>query len=569
MYIKHVKVNTFCGITERSVDLGKVNYISGRKGCGKTSFVEAIQKGFTNKSERTEIIRHGEEEATIFIQTSNGLEIDRKIRNGKADYFKLRKPGEAVPSSEKFLKQYYNGDIFKPLEFVSKNPKEQAAIILNLLEIPWTMDDISNWFGEIPDAVNYEAHILQVLGQIVAFYFEQRASINSEVVVLKAQIAGYRNELPPNYDGEEWRLKKVAEYYKAVHDAGQVNKSIDNAKTLIEGLQVRYDVVTAEGESEKQTKLNEFNHKRNEIKEFKSFLAHKTENTVAVINGIEERKAESKKSIDFETRVSTANLTERYQEEAKVLRGRFDADILALDDLNRDLLIATNNELDEEKHDAKAAITNYEKSLASKDQELENINQTEKQFLLSLNEKVHERIKTEDAKVGDARKTIIDTVVIDIKPLRLAADQVADMQSYLRDFDLMTSIIREKLAPKEELSKTLTQRIEKGREMPMELLKIAALPIPGITVDSNGNIRIGETLIDGLSEGEQLELAFRVAKAQAGELKFICLDGWNKINPSDREWIEKEIVEDEFQYLVLETTDSELEIKIEGEITNG
>jgi len=140
------------------------------------------------------------------------------------------------------------------------------------------------------------------------------------------------------------------------------------------------------------------------------------------------------------------------------------------------------------------------------------------------------------------------------------------MQSYLRDYDLMSSIIREKLAPKEELSKTLTQRIEKGREMPKELLKIAALPIPGITVDSNGNIRIGETLIDGLSEGEQLELAFRVAKAQAGELKFICLDGWNKINPSDREWIEKEIIEDEFQYLVLETTDSELEIKIEGEI---
>ena len=138
------------------------------------------------------------------------------------------------------------------------------------------------------------------------------------------------------------------------------------------------------------------------------------------------------------------------------------------------------------------------------------------------------------------------------------------MQSYLRDFDLMASMIREKLAPKEELSKTLTARIEKGREMPKELLKIAALPIPGITVDSNGNIRQDGTLIDGLSEGEQLELAFRVAKAQAGELKLICLDGWSKINPSDKEWIEKEIAEDEYQYILLETTDNDLTINIDG-----
>jgi len=38
-------------------------------------------------------------------------------------------------------------------------------------------------------------------------------------------------------------------------------------------------------------------------------------------------------------------------------------------------------------------------------------------------------------------------------------------------------------------------------------------------VDGEGQIRIGKTLIDGLSEGEQLQLTFRVAKAQAGELK--------------------------------------------------
>ena len=186
--------------------------------------------------------------------------------------------------------------------------------------------------------------------------------------------------------------------------------------------------------------------------------------------------------------------------------------------------------------------------------------------MTAIDEKTTERIKTEAAKVGNAQETLDFLHPVNIHPLAVAADQVAHMQSYLRDYDLMTSIIREKLSPKEELSKTLTARIEKGREMPKELIKIAALPIPGITVDSDGNIRIGETLINGLSEGEQFELAFRMAKAQAGELKLICLDGWGKINPSDRAWIMKEANEDDYQYIILNTEDGDLNVKIEGEI---
>src|SRR5665648_794246 len=162
MRVSRIEIKNFIGIKELKLDLGKINIITGRKGEGKTSIIQSIQKGFTNQNERVEVIRHGEEEATIFIKT---------------DYLKVRKPGEAVPSSEKYLKQFINGDIFRPLEFVDKSPTEQAKIILNMLDIPWTLDDISNWFGEIPDSVNYEAHILQILGQIVAFYFAQRESI--------------------------------------------------------------------------------------------------------------------------------------------------------------------------------------------------------------------------------------------------------------------------------------------------------------------------------------------------------------------------------------------------------
>ena len=567
MKISRIEISNFVGISELKCDLGKINILTGHVGSGKTSIVEAIQKGFTNHSERTEIVRHGEDEATIFIQTDTGLEIDRKIRTGgKADYFKVKKPGEAIPSTEKYLKQFAPGDIFKPLEFIGKSPTEQAKIILNMLDIPWTMGDITNWFGEIPDSVNYEAHILQVLGQIVAFYFSQRESINREITVLKAQIAGYRNELPPNYDGNEWREKKVAEYYKAVHDAEQINKSIDTAKNLIEGLNGRIATVMAESETEKAIKKSQMDQKRNEIREFNQFLNEKINKATDIISGIGERIVAAEKSINAEKVLEMERAEAKHKSKIQELIKQYDEEISNIADNTQLVLDVAKGSLENEESNARDDVSNYRNSATAKAQEYANIDELETQSMTAINEKTDERIKTEDAKVGNARKTLEETTEINVEPLTLAADQVAHMQSYLRDFDLMASIIREKLAPKEELSKTLTARIEKGREMPMELLKIAALPIPGITVDSDGLIRIGETLIDGLSEGEQFELAFRMAKAQAGELKLICLDGWGKINPSDRAWIKKEANEDDYQYIILNTEDGDLNVKIEGEI---
>ena len=223
----------------------------------------------------------------------------------------------------------------------------------------------------------------------------------------------------------------------------------------------------------------------------------------------------------------------------------------------------------EEKTNAKEEIAKCRNSQTAKEQELLNIDSMEEQALLSIDEKTVEQIKTINAEVGNSHVIINETKPIDIQPLQVAADNVAHMQSFLREFENMSDIITTKIAPKLELSQTLTARIETARKTPMELLKIAAVPIPEIAVDGDGKIRIAGTLLDGLSEGEQLELAFRVAKAQAsqlGDLKVLCVDGIGKVNQSNRVWLDEYMKTDDFQYFILDTTDSELEVKIEGEI---
>jgi energy-coupling factor transporter ATP-binding protein EcfA2 len=542
MKMSRLEINNFVGISEFKIDLGKINILTGRVGSGKTSIIEAIEKGFSNKSQRVEVIRHGEDDATIFIKTDDGLEIDRKLRTNKADYLKVRKAGQAVPSTEKFLKQFLKGELFKPLEFCTKSPTEQAKIILNLLEIPWTMDDISNWFGEIPTDIDYDQHILQVLGQIVKHYFSQREVVNREIAVIKAQVTGYKNELPKNYDGEEWRAKKITEYYQAVSDAELLNKQRENAMNLIEGLEGRKARIMAEAETEKQTKRNEINQTRHEIEEYRQVTVHKIETLKSAIAQKDQTMEQSDNALNLELERKYLQLRDEYAIKKDRARQEIQAGV----------------------KDLEQQVAYYEKTIYGNDLELASLQDIEENALISISEKASERIKTEEAKIESSRKLLDETAGVDVEPLKQAAAEVAHMQSFLRDYDLLTSLIREKLAPREELAKVLTARIDKGREMPTELLKTAALPIPGLSVDGEGKIRIGKTLIDGLSEGEQLQLAFRVAKAQAGQLKLICLDGWNKINPTERAWIEKEISEDDFQYVVVSTEDGDLTMNVSG-----
>ena len=568
MRIKRLEIKNYIGISEFAMDLGKINWLSGHTGCGKTTIVESLEKGFTNKSRRTEVIRHGEDESRIFIQSDDGLEIERKIRTDKGDYLRVRKQGQNVPSTQGFLNKLISGEVFRPLEFVKKSPDEQAKIILNMLEIPWSTNDIQIWFGELP-GVNYEAHILQVLKQIENLYYTQRESINREVSVLKAQVSGIRDGLPPNYDGAYWKEQKVQEFYSMVAQAEEVNKKILAAQNAIQGVQDKIDAINANAELDKQTKKNGYDRQRADGREFIQFLNQKIEKVQNVIDGMKHRVESETRDADKELALGIEKERSEYRKKLQELNDRHNEEIAALNHIAETAKESIKRTMAEEKTNAHEEIAKCKNSQTAKEQELLNIDSMEVQALLSIDEKTVEQIKTINAEAGNSQKVTDETKPIDIQPLQVAADNVAHMQSFLREFENMSDIITTKIAPKLELSQTLTARIETARKTPMELLKIAAVPIPEIAVDGDGKIRIAGTLLDGLSEGEQLELAFRVAKAQAsqlGDLKVLCVDGIGKVNQANRLWLDEYMKTDDFQYFILDTTDTDLEVKIEGEI---
>ncbi len=539
MKISRIEIKNWLGLKEISFSPGKINKISGDSMTGKTSLIEGLEKLFTNKNRRTEVIRHGADEAELFVQLDDGLEISRKTRKEKADYLKVTHDSMAVSSTEGFLRKLINGEIFRPIEFVKKPLDEQAKIILNMLQIDWTIEDIKNWFGEIPE-VDYQAHILQILKQIETKYYSERESINREISLLKANIEGIKKDLPPNYDGVTWRDVNLQELYAKVHDAEAKNSQLEEAEKLVEGLKNRIEDVRLRAQNAREKKELEYNRQRDML-------------NGSIKDHTEKIELEQTKVDDVDQKINAENirLDDELQREIEKLKIQYQAKKQT-----------SKEKIQQEAEQSKAYITEYQQELSENKNKLSNIDELEKKDIERIDEYEKQQIKLEETKTGNAQKVVADIEKIDVEPLKAAADEATEMKEYLREWERMNDIIRDKLSPKEERSSELTSKIQKARELPRELLKTAALPVDKLEVDEKGRIRINGTLLDGLSEGESIDFAFKLAKAQAGELKVICIDGWQNLGGETKERIIESAEKDDLQYFITETLPGE-EFKVE------
>lgn len=533
--ISFLKVNNFLGVDELELEPGKVNIFKGPKGTGKTSVIEAIEKTFTNKSRRTEIIKHGEEEATLFVELDNGMEVDRRLRSEKGDYLKVRKADEGVPSTEKFLRTLVNGHIFRPLDWVNLSVKEQTKSLLSMLEIDWSKQDIINWFGDLVDDIDYSQHILLILKSIEQKYYKTREEVNREVKELKGRIDALYEELPPEYNGEEWRSVKIQEYYKKVSEAQEINKLIEMAKSIQENFNNTVESIKAKGEKQKANITLTFKENKEDINDIIALAKNKIERANNFI-------ANSNNTLEVELSKLDNQLESEYQDllqKYAMLKDQKKRDILTAVEEQKEIIAINNNKI------------------SAKEQELRGLDEKEESEKLAVDEKVNSEIEKEEIRIGKAASYLKENTLIDIEPLQAEADRVTEMVGYLRDWDRIAEIRDGSLSSKQAYANELTSKIDKARNLPGELLKTAKMPIDGISVDVEGRVRINGTLIDGLSDGEKLELAMKVAKAQCGELKLICMDKWESLDIDSQNKLLNEMTADEYQYFVTEVMDTE------------
>jgi len=536
MNIKTLKVNNYVGITELSINPGMINVFKGPKGSAKTSILEAIGTGFKNEKVRTEVVKHGETEATIFIETNDHLEINRKLRTEKADYLKLTKSGDAIKSTETELRKFISGDIFRPLAFLELSEKDQTKLILSMIDMNYSREQIIEWFGgvDILTNINTDKHLLMILKEIETRYYTLRQDVNREVITLKSQAKGIEDDLPANYNGDEWEKVSLQELYNAVSEAEKVNQYILNGNTFKTSYDDKIEGI-----------LDAFNNKVKSLnlkyRELETDISDIMDLAEVKIKKAEDTVFNSKEVIDQSNRKLNLELDEKIAE----LKKDYDVKKQAAK-------TAVLDSID----DQKELIKIQETKISNKQVELSGLSEKKQLEFTALETEKETSTKHENELFSKWDKYLLETEKVEIEPLKEAAENAESMRNHLREWDRMKEIRNVKIAEKQVLSDNYSTIVDVARNKPSDLIKQHKLPIDGISVDADARIRINDILLDGLSEGEKLDAAFKIALQRMGELKVICVDGFDRLNRTEQDKLISMCEENEIQAFFTITEDT-------------
>ncbi|WP_320985059.1 hypothetical protein [Eisenbergiella porci] len=303
-----IKIRNLYGIKEYDGDGSSVE-LRGTNGAGKTSVIDAIRLALTNKSNRDLIVRNGETEGEILIETDNGLRINRKIRTDRSDYKSVKKDGHEVGSPEAFLRDIFTPLQLNPVEFMSWDAKKQNAAILDMIEYPWDMNKIKGWFGEIPSWVNYEQNILSVLNDIQSEngeYFQNRQDINRDIRNKRAFVEEIAAVIPEHYDVEKWEKASTGEIYQKIERIRKENEEIQKAKTLLEGRNNKVRKYEADREIRKAALNTEFGNRKTQIEKDISRLQEQIRALETERDSLEEKLADKLAVVEQEYKANIA-----------------------------------------------------------------------------------------------------------------------------------------------------------------------------------------------------------------------------------------------------------------------
>lgn len=467
MKIKKIKIRNLYGITEYEAGGSSVE-LDGKNGTGKTSVIDAIRYALTNKSDRRYIIKKGETEGEILIETDNGIRIDRKPRVAQADYKSVKKDGHEVGSPETFLRDIFSPLQLSPVEFMEKSEKEQNAIILDMIEYPWDMSTIREWFGEIPSWVSYDQNILSVLNDIQSEngeYFRERQDINRDIRNKRAFIEDIADAIPAGYDAERWENENVGDLYREIEKIRKENETIEKAKRLLENRDNKVRKFQADREIELASIDREYNRKETGLKEQIASLEEQIRSLKKELSGLGDKKQDK---IALAEQTYKANVS------------RYDAE-----------------------------VAEYEEY------------------------------------VGMSLRSTLE--------LEEKAARVEEMKGHLNEFHRMESL-QEEVEKLTSESHTLTEKIEKARSLPGEILEQATIPIHGLTVE-NGIPLIHGLPISNLSDGEKLDLCIDVAIQKPNGLQIILIDGVEKLSTAMRKELYRKCHDKGLQFIATRTTD--------------
>ena len=532
--IKRLVIRNCLGIEERSIDVGNVNIISGGNAKGKTTILEAVEKALYNSDRRDQFVRVGADKAYVELETDDGMKVERIVdAEGKSDV-KVTIDGIPKRAPQTFLDQLFGvskerKDVFafNPVDFMNKPAKEQSKILLSMMPIAVTQEDMLNWFGKVPP-VNPNMHGLLVLKELEKHWYDARHEANGAVRATQSEVEALQNQLPDNYDAAKWENTSLMELSDRIREFEKVNGLREKAQELIntqdekkKAINDKYDLQVKEQEELKDFKVEraqkEIDKQKDsingEIKTFRFDIQCHEENIQELLKLIEEEK---KGIVDLENRIKIK-----------------ENDLKTLDS---SILTTKTESLVNEMNIAIKAIDE------KRQQEIKDLDERLKQAesYLAENEDKTDKIWELDQEYKTAEK------------MKGFVEMAHNLQK-----------VENRLKTENEAAEKYDRFVQFCRNKPAEYLQNTQLPVQGLSINDEGLVTIDGLPLKNLNTAKQVTVCLDIARAYAKDtyLKIINLDKMEHLDPVVRaEFLAQVEADEEFQYFitkVCETLDYE------------
>ena len=335
----------------------------------------------------------------------------------------------------------------------------------------------------------------------------------------------------------DWNLQTIKEWFGEIPDWVSYDQNI---------LQVLNDI---------QSERGEYFQRRQDInRDARNKQAFVAEIGESIPVGYDAEKWERANLSALYREIETGRYENAQIQKAKDAIERRDSKIRQYE-ADREIALATlDREMAAEEKRCVAEIERLEAELRAVQEKIKGMDKHREDKVALINKTYEAEVSKYVAMVDEYRE-LAEKEVVDFSEKQQEAENAEKMKSYLKEYARMISLQGE-VERLQDDSLRLTEKIEKARALPGEILETATIPIEGLTV-KDGIPLINGLPISNLSDGEKLDLCINVAIQKPNGLQIILIDGVEKLSTKLRNELYEKCKSKGLQMICTRTTDDE------------
>jgi exonuclease SbcC len=266
------------------------------------------------------------------------------------------------------------------------------------------------------------------------------------------------------------------------------------------------------------------------------------------------------------TKIETIQEKNRQIEKAQIIVENEENKKRSFDSSKKIALSALNSEVNGERNRLEKEITSLETRIKEAKRDL-SVLEEKKLFRVEKIELKYEADIAKFAGTIEENKAITKEKTQDTSTFSKEAAYIEKMKGHIGEYNRMCGyeIEVENLIT---IAKVLTEKIEKARTLPGEILAQSKLPLENLSIE-NGIPLIMGLPINNLSDGEKLELCVDVATLKKNVLNLLLIDGIEKLSPKNAKILYAKCKAKKVQFIATRTTSDDsltiIELKDEKE----